>query len=172
MTRHRNPNRNRLDPTHVPQKPALTLDMPDDFEENETPIPGVAIIGTKFQPFGGGTSYEEDDDGLDRLTAPVNLPERNSMAVNLVPIDLVNQLEECREDEVLIMAFFWAVIGLLGGIIINWITANGTKPTDMSIGIAGILVLLAIAVGYYWKSKHSSVKKKQTALKASMSRAR
>lgn len=67
-----------------------------------------------------------------RFSAPILIPSQDQLAVDLVPANLVYQLEEYRSDQMRWEAVMWAFIGAILGIIVNWITNDPIQITRIS----------------------------------------
>lgn len=79
--------------------------------------------------------------------APVRAPEPESLAIGLVPSDIVYRLEEYRSDQMRWEAVMWAFIGAILGIIINWVT---TEPISISRASVILLATFIIMAGVTW----------------------
>ena len=90
---------------------------------------------------GQGTSTSDWGSNYEDLTAPVNLPGRKSLSVDLVPSDLVFKLEEYRKDGSVFTAFFWTLLGSIISILYDLFT---TDPFSLSINSISLLVILGI----------------------------
>lgn len=153
MNGKRQSSRYRPRPEAVPQKPALDLAFPDDVEESQTQAPGTDIAQIGPPALDNGTGYEtaEETDEGSGLTAPVNIPSRDKLAVNLVPADLVTRFVELQADEGKVAAFFWALVGAVFGIIVNWTTSDNIIITRPSIIVLILLVLVGVLVFLYMR---------------------
>lgn len=78
------------------------------------------------------------------FTAPVEIPTREQMKVKLVPVHLVNRLEEARSDEHFWGAVFWAVMGAILGIICNWATSDPIKITRPSLVVMALFAAIGL----------------------------
>jgi hypothetical protein len=129
----------------VPQKPDLEISNYQVFDDpNETIVPGLDIkSGTDFKR-SRGTDTSTDD--YEELNAPVKLPSRDSLAIDLVPATLVFQLEEYRADESRLAALFFAFLGALLGFIA---TLSMTKPIYVLPTIIVGLLLLIVSIIFF-----------------------
>jgi hypothetical protein len=80
------------------------------------------------------------------ISAPVYIPPRDSLAIGLVPADMVHQLEEYRSDEMRWGAIMWTFIGAVLGIIVNWATSDPIVISRASIVVTAILLLMTVVM--------------------------
>lgn len=129
----------------VPVKPDLDIPFPSDIGENLTQAPGTEIAPPQMGRLDTGTSsYFLEDETTDtpKIYAPVNLPDRSSLVIDLVKADLVYQLEEYRSDESKMAGAFWAFVGAIISLIINWVTSSPITITTVSIVFMVFFILL------------------------------
>ncbi len=122
-----------------------------------------------FPNMGGGISpseapdpdYTTYEDVQDAITAPIRLPSRESIAVHLGPLNLVDRIEEYQSDEnlghTLLGIFLGAALGMLG----TWFTTPEAPISSFSIILLVIFIVIAIGVGiwlYRIKRRKRSVK--------------
>lgn len=79
------------------------------------------------------------------LTAPVHIPSRESMGVQLIPSDVVYRLEEYRSDETKWFSWFGVCIGSIIGVFVN-VATGGEMKTDAWI-ILAVFAVAAILTG-------------------------
>jgi hypothetical protein len=80
-----------------------------------------------------------------KISAPVHIPD--DLSIQLVPVDLVDKLEEYRSDQIKWETVFWAFIGAILGIIINWVTSSDLVITEVSVVTLALLALMAVITG-------------------------
>lgn len=78
------------------------------------------------------------------LSAPVHLPDREHLAIFLVPQDYIYRLEEYRSDEKKWESVFWVFTGAALGLVINWATGDITSLTASSVILLVVLVTVAV----------------------------
>jgi hypothetical protein len=88
------------------------------------------------------TTYE---DMGSRLTAPVRLPSREAIAVQLGPLNLINRLEEYQSDENWAQFAIGVFFGAILGIVVEWMTSQDMTSQDLEISQSS-LVLMALLV--------------------------
>lgn len=96
-------------------------------------------------------------------TAPIYIPSRESLAIGLVPIDLVYRLEEYRSDEKKWESILWAFIGAILGIATSWLTAENLQINNYSIILLIVFVVMATFSGvtaYNYQKRAGEIKKK------------
>ncbi len=110
-----------------------------------------------FPPVRGGASpseapdqdYTTYEDVQDTFTAPIRLPSRESIAVQLGPLNLVDRLEEYQSDEnlghTLLGIFLGAVLGILG----TWFTTPEVPISPFSIILIVVFIVIAIGIGIW-----------------------
>jgi hypothetical protein len=81
------------------------------------------------------------------MSAPIRIPSRESLAIGLVPSDLIYRLEEYRADQRRWEAIAWSLGGAVLGIVINWVTNDPITVSRASIILLIVLFVLAILVG-------------------------
>lgn len=91
------------------------------------------------------TTYEDFEGAI---TAPVRLPPRDAITVQLGPINLVDRLEEYQSDENLGHTLIGLFFGAALGIIVNWVTAP-SSPSGISGVLLGFLIMIAIGAGIW-----------------------
>jgi hypothetical protein len=132
--------------TNIPQKPELEITSSAVIEEDET------IHSNAFEDLANDadrTSLGNIDTSTNSLTAPIRMPNRDQLAVDMVPSSLVYQYDEYRSDESKMAAFFFAFLGAFLGVIINWATADSLIFSKTSIIIEVILFLIVLIMGYF-----------------------
>jgi len=90
------------------------------------------------------------------FTAPVEMPSREQMRVKLVPLHLVNRLEEARSDERFWGAVFWTVLGAILGIICNWVTSDPIIISRASLVVMAILIVVGVLSCWGGVSKYKA----------------
>lgn len=80
------------------------------------------------------------------MSAPVYVPTRDSLAIGLVPSDLVYKLEESRSDEMRWSSIMWTLVGAVLGIIVNWATYDPMVISRASLIVFAILALMAVFI--------------------------
>lgn len=78
------------------------------------------------------------------ITAPIHIPARNNLAIDLVPSNLVYRLEEYRSDERRSEAVMWALIGAVLGIIVNWVNTDPPSISRNSLVLISILIVIIV----------------------------
>jgi hypothetical protein len=95
------------------------------------------------------SSLTEARDTATDLTARVILPE--DIAVQLVPSNLLEHLDEVRSDENKAYLFIGVFAGAEVGIVVNWATDDQFTITRPSLVLAALFgVLLLISAGWAW----------------------
>ena len=140
-------HKTRFKPT--PSKPVLEITSVEPLETGETIAPGSNSFPENITTFEHGTTdLTSTDDDEYEISAPVRLPSRESLTRDLVPSDLIYQLEEYRSDERRMSAVFYIFIGGILGIIVNWITSESAAISKPSVIFLVVLFLIAIFFGY------------------------
>lgn len=80
------------------------------------------------------------------MSAPVYVPTRGSLAIGLVPSDLVYKLEESRSDEMRWSSIMWTLVGAVLGIVVNWATSDPIIISRASLIVFVILALMAVFI--------------------------
>jgi len=131
-------NRHKSKYSAVPEKPEMGItNYPSSDELDETRAPGLETFGMK-EKYERGTGVATDELGI---SAPVNIPDRDSLAVDLVKADLVFRLEEYRSDEARFAALFYTFLGALLGFITTFSMSDTFKLT-MPIVVVGVLLVI------------------------------
>jgi len=101
------------------------------------------------------------------ITAPIYIPTIDSLAINLVPADLVYRLEEYRSDASRWEATFWTLIGAIIGVIVNWVTNDPINISRTSIVVIAFLLVMAVLIGIAARDyrKRADIIKSQMLLK-------
>ena len=86
-----------------------------------------------------------------RIVTVVEIPDQKSLTVKLVPVTLINDLVQTRDDENRWEAIMWAFIGAVLGIVVNWLTATPIVITQASIILLAALILMAGFAGWQWQ---------------------
>jgi hypothetical protein len=108
------------------------------------------------------TTWQDEE-----LTAPVVLPSRREMTVQLAPVNLIERFDEYKADE----NIAWTVIGLLVGAILgvigNWATTEPPHISRLSVGLI-IVLLIMIVPAKVWlvrlRQRADTVKRRLLAL--------
>jgi hypothetical protein len=107
-------------------------------------ISGFSEIGTGTSDLlstsGSPTNWKKESN--ETFSAPVALPSRTSMTVHLVPINLVNQLEEYQSDLNLTYFALGSIVGAIFAIVVNWVTSENFLITKISVFLLVILSIL------------------------------
>jgi len=128
----------------TPQKPELEITSTSDIEDDET----VALSSLEDSDSDiEGTSIGSI--GNNTLTVPMHIPEREKLALNMVPRELIYQYEEYRSDESNMAAFFYTILGAFFGVLINWATSDPIVISKTSIIIELILLVFIIVIGLF-----------------------
>jgi hypothetical protein len=110
----------------------------------------------EFQCREDGTSHETPDRSV--FTAPVRIPSRDKLAVDMVPYSLVYLYDEYRSEEAKASAWFFAFIGAFLGVIINWTTSEPLIISKTSIVVELILVVTIVLLGSFTYSFNKRAK--------------
>lgn len=114
------------------------------------------------------TATNKRDKAGSRMSAPVIVPDANTLTVVLVPTTLLHQLEEYRADQIRFEAVAFLFLGAFLGVVVNWATGERVQITLSSI-ILGIVLLivtcLALWVARDFKARADTAK--QIALNSS-----
>ncbi len=86
-------------------------------------------------------------DSVNLLGAPIFIPNRDSLAIGLVPSDIVYRLEEYRSDQMKWETILWIFVGAILGIVVNWITSEPLVISRASLVVVVILVIISIIIG-------------------------
>lgn len=167
MTSTRERYNNRRDVRReIAQKPELGIELTnaETPEINQTTAPGLEPPPSLYNVNRGTSPASEGE-----LTVPLRFPNREDMAVHMVPSNLINDLENCRSDEDLISGGFWTIIGALLGIILSWVPDFFVASIPSHIHYIRLtmmimLILFSIAVGLYWRNLNVRTKNAQLAL--------
>lgn len=130
--------------TPVPEKPELEITSSPSAEQDETSVPGEALATPIDSE---GTSFETHDTAA--LTAPIRIPSREQLAVNMVPSALVYQYDEYRSDEGHMSAGFYAFLGAFLAVLINWATSYPVPISTPSIVIEVLLPVIVVFLGIF-----------------------
>lgn len=80
------------------------------------------------------------------MSAPVYVSTRDSLAIDLVPSDLVYKLEEYRSDEMRWSSIMWTLVGAVLGVIVNWATSDPMVISRASLVVFAILAMMAVFI--------------------------
>lgn len=107
-----------------------------------------------------GTDYAEEEKAAaeSELSVPLQVPERNSMAVKMVPRSLVYQLLEYRSDGSRMSSIFWAVVGGILGIGVNWVTVEPFAPTGASVAVMACFIVFGSVFAFLWSCEEKRAK--------------
>lgn len=85
-------------------------------------------------------------------SARVKLPAEEHLTVELVPLGLVQRLEEAKGDLSLFQSFFWTLFGTLLGVITTLVLApSSLTSVDKATWVTICALLLAIGIfGFLW----------------------
>lgn len=155
MKRHRKPPKY---PT-IPEKPELEITSSSIIEDDESPPSNALEVLANDTD---GTSLGNIGANANSYTAPVHLPDREQLAVNMVPSDMIYQYDEYRSDESKMAAFFYAFLGAFLGVIINWATADPVVISKTSIIMEFVLFVVIIIMGYFTLRFNSRAKSKKS----------
>ncbi|MCZ7567011.1 MAG: EsaB/YukD family protein [Ardenticatenaceae bacterium] len=128
-----------------------TLDTDDTLagigvQENDELTLLPEVVAGAWSP--GYASPEQQIFDAVELSAPVLIPTRDSLAIGLVPSDIVYRLEEYRADEMRWQAVAWTFTGAVLGIIVNWVTSNPMTVPRTSLIVIAVFVIMAILTGF------------------------
>lgn len=135
-------------------------------EGDELEVISDILVGKKPSP----RETPEEVFAAVNFSAPIMIPKPMSLAVNLVPSDIVYQLEEYRSDQMRWEAVMWAFLGAIFGIIANWVTADPIATSRTSLIL---LVVFTIMTSITWfavkdyKSRAERMKKRLLSFKDS-----
>lgn len=107
--------------------------------------PESLLLGENVTQF-----YKPDQailDSVDLLAAPIYIPNRDSLAIGLVPSDIVYRLEEYRSDQMKWETILWIFVGAVLGIVINWITSDPIVISRTSVVVLIILIIVSVVIG-------------------------
>lgn len=130
-------------PIAIQEKPGSSI-SDEIFDSENTMFPGSDYLKKPIKGYSHpdqGTSGRNWEENVSDLSAPVYLPKRTSLSVDLVPSDLVFRLEEYRKDGSFFTAFFWTLIGTILSILYDLVT---TVPFLLSVNSISLLILLGI----------------------------
>ena len=147
--------------SRIPQKPDLEISDIEEFIIKGTNAPGFDDIRSAFQRIHCGTNVETPEE-FGKYSAPVYAPERERLAINLVPSDLVYKLEEYRADNKIITSIFWACIGGIVGIMGNWLTSDPPHLTPISVVAVIMLLVFSTIFGFIMSATNQRAKKKKS----------
>ena len=85
------------------------------------------------------------------MTAPVRLPSREAMTVELRPMNLIERLDEYQSDENLAYGALGLFLGAILGIIGDWAVASYPEfeVSPLSIALVVILAVMTLAVALW-----------------------
>src|SRR5262249_48868979 len=89
------------------------------------------------------------------MLAPVFAPTQENLAIELAPITLVYQLEQCREDERYWGNVQWVFIGTLLGMFVNWATSSNPLITRAT-AVVSALLLAVVLLAWCARRKHAT----------------
>lgn len=158
----------RYKPSAIPLKPELsTSEITDEFDpttfSKENAIDNV-LIGDELTR---GTSDKDWDQTSQNLTAPVHLPTRDSLTVDLVPYDLIVKLDEYRGDYDLYSGLSFLFLGAIIGFILD-LLVNHQKINSIIVTILASLSLLLITNLFFFVRSLKRVNKKKNEIKNQM----
>lgn len=130
------------------QRPVSVQSSDPEDQLDATLVPDVGLSGVSPEeyPDPDYTTYEELGRGL---TAPVKLPSREAMTVNLGPLNIVDRMEEYQADENLGHTLFGLFAGAALGILVNWATGPNAEITGASLVLLITFAVIAAAVGIW-----------------------
>jgi hypothetical protein len=89
------------------------------------------------------------------LTAPVRIPTPGAMQVTLVPVHVLDRLEEYRSDESTWLTFCGLFMGAILGVFVN--VATGGKLAAASWIVLSVFALMAALTGAFaWQTRRRS----------------
>lgn len=149
----------------VPVKPVLVLPEPLADMSDSTQAPGAdAPLGPGLST-SAGTDYAppEEPYASSELTVPMELPDRSSLAMRMVPHDLVYQLLEYKADGNRLASIFWSLVGGAIGVAVNWATSYPAVITPASVATLACLVVFGSVISYLWyvETKRAAAKLKE-----------
>lgn len=83
-------------------------------------------------------------DARQPFSASIKLPPRNTMEVRLVPVTMLDRLEEYRSDENLSYLLMGVFSGAILGVLTNWTTDSPSSVTEFSVLFLFFLIVLMI----------------------------
>lgn len=108
------------------------------------------------------TTWREPSEPAD-LTAPVEIPSKESMTVKLSPSNLVERIDEYQSDENLAHTVIGLLVGTIIGIISDWLIEEPLKISDASLVLAiacVVFTIFAVIWLYRIRKRKKSVKRK------------
>jgi hypothetical protein len=96
-------------------------------------------------------------------TAPVNVPDQEDLAIDLVPGNLVRRREQERSDADYVSAAFWTLFGTELGILVDVLGLGAGKmdrPTAIIVTIIGAFTLLCLITMILLKLRVRSTSRK------------
>ncbi len=149
------------------QKPTVSAELAsqeDLRDQTDVSRLGSEGVSPEEAPDSNYTTYEDIES---TITAPVRLPPREAIAVQLGPVNLVNRLEEYQSDENLGHMLIGLFVGTALGILSNWVTNPDEGIAPVSVILLVFVLIIAFGVGIWLrrtKQRRSSVKREIDAL--------
>jgi hypothetical protein len=112
-----------------PREPAMTAPVEDAFSASVERL----------------TSHLVEEDGY---SAPIRLPNRDSLAIQLVDMRLLHALDDLREDARFWQSLFWCSFGIGTGLLGN--ALMGGEVTTYAGAALGLCVVLCGVFGIFW----------------------
>jgi hypothetical protein len=100
---------------------------------------------------------------LQDVSAPIYVPDREDIAILLVPFDTVHRLEEYRAEHQYWEVVMWTFIGSILGVIVNWTTSQPiifSKVSVILLIMLTIFTVIAFASSIKYKKRVEKIKEK------------
>lgn len=121
-------------------------------QEDDEATPKLGVISDPI------LNYSLQLAGDSQPTAPVSLPDRESLTVTLVPTHQLHRLEELREDASQLRHATSGAVGVLVGFVTNVVIAGATLGSEAKL-LLGLLFLFAVFS--FWKAWQFGSRAKQ-----------
>jgi len=99
-----------------------------------------------------GTSDKDWDLTSQKLTAPVHLPARDSLRVDLVPYDLIEKLDEYRGDYDIYSGLTFLFIGAILGFILDLFANQQKIDGQILIFLISLCLFLFVFLFFFMRS--------------------
>jgi hypothetical protein len=116
----------------------------EEFIEDSAPIQAVKLGPIEELESTKAPLYKTEEF---HISAPVRIPERAQLTVDLIPASTIYRLEEYRADQMRAEAIMWTFIGAVIGLITSWALQESISFSRPSLIILAFLVGLAIISG-------------------------
>lgn len=168
MAKKRPSSSRRAIASSIPQKPYL-VGVDSEYDKSDSDHTGVDSPEYSYLEKRENrtleTTSDEWDDSVHDLTVPIKLPNRKELSQKMVPLYLLNELDEVRKDSDRFFNYSIFFAGGILGIIINWVTSDPIIFSKASIVAIIALFLMTIIFGYVHWDMNKRVLAKEKSLR-------